>query len=263
MRSFSLTSFPFGREYNFRLVATAKMRETLRAILKMRRKTFKILTLVFFCLTVIVYGYLKLTHFFEIDSCLDRGGGWDFEKKECDFINGRAQFDTTVVNGKRFAGGYEYETRKPIKPRTFPFDNYTFVTGFPNDSGITSLGLYYGSKEILYETAPDGFYDTVMIANLNNDGIPDFLASYAYEDGASLSGLISNSKINYTKKGLFDEWSGTYCGVGGDTLRYTLPLQIRDINHDGKDDIIANLIRINNEILSISCTDTVFADKIK
>ncbi len=133
------------------------------------------------------------------------------------------------------------------------------MTGFPNDSGIASLGLYYENKEILYETAPDGLYDTVMIANLNNDGIPDFLIEYAFEDGATLLGLLSKTKTLFIERQLRDEISDYYCGDIGDTSNYIIPLIISDVNHDGKDEVIINSVKMNGKSFGISCTDTIYA----
>ncbi len=228
----------------------------------MTRKTFKILAIVLLCIVLIFFGYIKVTHFFEVDACLDSGGRWNYEKNECEFSDAELGFDTKVLKDLRFAGGHEYATHKQIKPKTFHFDNYTFVLGY-DSTQTSSLGLYYESKEILSPKHSDGEYDTVMVANLNSDGIPDFLVSYQFEDGATLLGFLSQSTTIFKEVKLLDEWHETYCGVGGDTLQYILPLQIRDINHDGKDDIIANLVRIDNKNFAIPCTDTVFADRIK
>jgi hypothetical protein len=168
-----------------------------------------------------------------------------------------------MLNDPRFASGHEYETRKTIIPKTYHFGDYLFVTGFPNDSGISSLGLLYKGTEICYETTRDGFYDTIILANLNNDRIPDFLISVGYEDGATLNGLISHSTIKFSYIKLLDEWQERYCPESGDTLQHILPLQIKDIDGDGSDDIIVNLVQILERRFAISCTDTVFASTLK
>jgi hypothetical protein len=35
-------------------------------------------------LSVMFFAYLKLSNFFEIDSCLDKGGRWSYERNECE-----------------------------------------------------------------------------------------------------------------------------------------------------------------------------------
>ncbi len=194
----------------------------------MTQKKFKILVIVLLCIVLTFYGYFKAKYFFEIDACLDKGGSWNHEKKECVLDNNQTQFDFTVLNDNRFAGGFEYETLKKIKPKTLHFENYTFVIGF-DSSQNSSLVLYYGNKEIYSPKHYDGVYDTVMLANLNNDGIPDFLVSYQFEDGATLYGYISRSTAIFKEIIVFDEWQETYCFVGGDTLKYILPYKSRTL----------------------------------
>ena len=171
----------------------------------MTRKKFKILVIVLLCIMLTVYGYIKAKYFFEIDSCLDKGGSWNYQKKECELDNNHTQFDYTVLNDNRFVGGFEYETQKKIKPKILHFENYTFVIGV-DSSQNSSLVFYYGNKEIFSPSHSDGAYDTVMFANLNNDGIPDFLVSYQFEDGATLYGYISSSTTTFKEVTLFDEW---------------------------------------------------------
>jgi hypothetical protein len=226
----------------------------------MTSKRFKILALILLFIALTGYAYIKMTRFFDIDACLDSGNCWDYEKEKCGCIYNNYGLDLKVLEDPRFASGHDFVTHKPIRPKLFQFDSYTFISGFSNDSGNASLGLFYEGTEIFYETSSDGFYDTVIVANLNSDGIPDFLVSFAYEDGASLTGLLSSSKTTFSSKKLFDEWSEIYCIESSDTLMNILPLQIADINMDGKDDLIVNLVKINETVLSISCTDTVIAD---
>lgn len=51
--------------------------------------TFKTLKILFITLAIIgltAFGYLKVTHFFEIDACLDKGGRWNYELEKCELI---------------------------------------------------------------------------------------------------------------------------------------------------------------------------------
>lgn len=228
----------------------------------MTRKTIKILGITILLLTLTSFGYFELRRFFDIDSCLDRGGRWNYEEKKCEFDDIQIVFDSSILVLPEYASGREYESKKPITPKVFHFDQYTFVMGFDSLQN-SSLGLYSGNQKILSLKHSDGEYDTVMVANLNNDDIPDFLISYQFEDGATLFGLLSKSKTKFKEIKLLDEWQETYCIESGDTLQYIQPLQIRDVNNDGKDDIISNLVKINNRVFAIRCTDTIFADRIK
>lgn len=170
-------------------------------------------------------------------------------------------FDSKVLEDSKYSSGREYETCKKVSPKLFRFDNYTFVAGYSNDSGNSTLGLYFKDKEILFQKSSDGFYDTVITANLNNDGVPDFLVIYCYEDGCELSALISKSKTAFANKRLRDDISEIYCSATRDTMQHLQPLLIKDINNDGKDEIIVNLAKFNNQLIANSCTDTVYADK--
>jgi hypothetical protein len=51
---------------------------------KMRRKTIKILIITFAIIALTAFGYFKVTHFFEIDACLDKGGRWNYELEKCE-----------------------------------------------------------------------------------------------------------------------------------------------------------------------------------
>lgn len=221
-----------------------------------------------FALSVLILGYfgfIKAKRFIEIDSCLDKGGSWNDQKQKCEFFaNPKDEiygyFDQNKLNNSRFASGINQETKKKIRAKIFQYSNYTIVTGFPNDSGSSSLGLYYGNKEIFYEISNDSYYDTVFNANLNNDLIPDFIISYAYEDGHTLRSLVSSSNLSFKKNILFGNLNDAYCINGIDTLKNILPPQIRDINKDNKDDIIVNLVEIDNKTFAISCTDTLLSE---
>jgi hypothetical protein len=181
----------------------------------------------------------------------------------CEVSDNNRNFETNLLKDPRFIGGQEFETRKLIPPKIFHFNNYLFVTGNTNNGGNSSLGLFFNNTEIHYETSQDGFYDTIFTANINNDGIPDFLVSYAYEDGATLHGLLSHSATDFSSVKLFDEWYETNCIESGDTIQNLLPLQIRDIDGDIRDDIIVNLVQIGGRRFAISCTDTVFGSTVK
>jgi len=51
----------------------------------MKGKKYLIISLV--ALTILLgYVYLRITNFFEIDACLDCGGQWNYETKECDSV---------------------------------------------------------------------------------------------------------------------------------------------------------------------------------
>jgi hypothetical protein len=169
-------------------------------------------------------------------------------------------FNPKVLDDPKFASGREFETGKKIIPEVFHFNNYTFVTGYSNDSGNSSLALYFRDKEIYYEKTTDGSYGSVMAANLNNDYVQDFLIEYCYEDGCDLFALISKSRNTFFKKELNVETTGMNCDLGGDSLQYLQDLIIKDVNNDGKDEIIVNLLKINNKVVATPCTDTVFVD---
>ncbi len=57
-------------------------------------KYVKIILITFALLALTGFIYLKITHFFEIDSCLDKGGSWNYEKKLCEIDSN----NSTIVN---------------------------------------------------------------------------------------------------------------------------------------------------------------------
>jgi len=143
----------------------------------------------------------------------------------------------------------------------FHFDNYTCISG-ATDSCCAYLALFLDRKEVFYKKldSSEGLFDTVMTANLNNDGVPDFIIICNWEDGSDLSALISKSKTSFTEK-QFGDISEIYCTATGDTIQHLQPLLIKDINNDGKDEIIVNLAKYNDLLIANSCTDTIYADR--
>lgn len=73
----------------------------------------------FVLIALTVLGYLKLTRFFEIDSCLDKGGRWNYEKQVCELDSNKTFenfteadwiFDKTQDSKLIFKGGQTFET---------------------------------------------------------------------------------------------------------------------------------------------------------
>lgn len=168
-------------------------------------------------------------------------------------------FDTAVINDPKYSGGVEYGTGKPISPNVFKFDEYTFVSGFSDKGG--TVGAYYGDKEIFFRQSQDGFYDTVMLVNLNNDNIPDFLIENMYEDGSVIYALISQSRKHFIEELVTDNYGEVYCLEGGDTLQYLQPLLIQDINEDNQPEILINHAKMKDKLFSISCSDTFWVNR--
>ena len=178
-------------------------------------------------------------------------------------LTGCNSFDRKVLDDPKYASGHIFGTNTKICPRSFQFDNYIFVTGFPNDSGSASFGLYKGRREIYFETSSDGVYDTVLQANLNKDGVRDFIVVYEFEDGASVFGLLSKSNATFSRKEIVDHLNDSRCDVYSDTSGKTHPLIVKDVDNDGIDEIITNSLHGQNGMVAISCTDTVFINNIK
>lgn len=205
---------------------------------------------------IIFWAYVKVTDFFVVDACLDKGGVFNVEENRCE-----CEFNAEVLETSKYSGGIKLDSNEILKPRIFKNGKYTIVTGFDSTQNST-LGLYFEDIEILSPQNSDGIFDTIINININNDDIPDFLVSYEYEDGASLLGLISTSRISFKEIVLFNEWTGNYCLEDADRLINIIPLTIKDIDNDGKVDIIVNLAKKNGELISISCTDTILGSDI-
>lgn len=70
----------------------------------MTRKTSKILLITVTCITLIVFGYLKVIHFFEIDACLDKGERWNSELEKCEsneVLNTQSEWLFDKVDGSK------------------------------------------------------------------------------------------------------------------------------------------------------------------
>jgi hypothetical protein len=168
----------------------------------------------------------------------------------------RPAFDPAVLDDPRYSRGRDYETGREIIPRVFSFGEYTFIAGY-SDTGAT-LGCYHLDKEMLFWEREDGFFDTIYKANFNNDGIPDFLIRYAFEDHSELSALVSRTRLSFVEK---DLGGGPFnCFAGPDTIEKMEAAVILDVNQDGKDEVLINTVRINGRRLPLNCSDTVFVD---
>lgn len=177
------------------------------------------------------------------------------------FLSSCNSFDKNIIDNPKYSSGKEYGTNKKISPKVLSYDDYTFVLGY-SDKG-SSMGCYYKNKELLYHTGGDGFYDTIYKANFNNDDITDFLVVYSMEDYSVLSALISISKDSYIEKEIGDPFGNTYCLVGEDTLKTIQYITIKDINNDKKDEVLINMATINNKLIGIYCSDTIYVDNKK
>ncbi len=143
-------------------------------------------------------------------------------------------------------------------PKEKVFGNYRFVST-DSDSGAT-LSMYYNKRQLLYWTTPDGLFDTIVQTELNNDNIPDFLFENAVEDGSTLYALISVSKRKFEEKKVSDNFRGIRCSENNEVLTHLQPLTIKDVNNNGNNEIIVNLIKSGENLSSISCTDTFYID---
>ena len=52
---------------------------------QMSKRTIKILIIGLLTITGLTFGYFKVDTFFKVDSCLDRGGRWNYQTDECEF----------------------------------------------------------------------------------------------------------------------------------------------------------------------------------
>lgn len=171
------SKFSAGRQFSTTKSASSPSANTLYAILEMTRKTIKILVITFLLIASTGFGYLKMTYFFEIDSCLDKGGRWNYEKQICEldnnmhvdtlptvstdkqqldiYIKDKSQFDQTFINGLA-------DYNEPVKL----IDNYIIAgkdtTYFPNDLSLNKATTFKATKN------NNKFVLTVTRTNLTN-----------------------------------------------------------------------------------------------
>lgn len=165
------------------------------------------------------------------------------------------QIKQDKANDTHFAGGKEYGTGKLIKPKVFEFGEYSFICGYSDTAA--SLAGYYKDKEFIFKTNVDGYFDSVAKVDIGNDTFPDFLVFINYEDGTDLVALTSmtNGQFGEVQVG---ECSDTYCILNGDTMKSLQPPILLDIDGDGKKEIILRTAKINNRLISTSCSDTFY-----
>lgn len=167
--------------------------------------------------------------------------------------------DRPVTDDPKYASGIDSVTKELIEPKVTVFEDYQFISGY-SDTAAT-LGMYFKNRQINSWTSVDGFFDTIMKVNLNNDNLPDFIFENAFEDGSTLYALISGTNTAFEEKKVSDNYHGVYCIESWDTLKHLQPLIIKDINNNGKNEILVNLVKLNNKFFAISCTDTFYIDK--
>lgn len=52
----------------------------------MKGKAIKRIGLISAIIFVLIFGWLKISYFFKVDECLDRGGKWNYETNQCEGI---------------------------------------------------------------------------------------------------------------------------------------------------------------------------------
>jgi hypothetical protein len=144
------------------------------------------------------------------------------------------------------------------RSKVFTFSNYKFQVAKASAEKNASLGLFFNGEEVYYEESADGYYDTIMPATFNNDSVPDFIVSFTFDSGATLYAMVSQSLTKFKMHNLVGHWNDLYCDNEEDTLVHLVPIKIIDLNKDGTDEVILNSIKMNGEIFSIECTDTVY-----
>jgi len=135
------------------------------------------------------------------------------------------------------------------------FDNYSFHL-YTTDSA-NFLTLFLKDKKLLKVNSGDGYFDTVYLSKFNNDSIPDFLLVENYEDGISLTALISQINEGFLKQDMGNFYGDSYCKESWDTLKNIRTVTLQDINKDGIDEVLYNYAYIKNKLVPISCSGII------
>lgn len=78
---------------------------------QMSKRTTKILIIGLLTTTGLTFGYFKVDKFLEVDSCLDRGGRWNYETNRCEYETAVVSLDTLEkLNGYNELAGSDGRT---------------------------------------------------------------------------------------------------------------------------------------------------------
>jgi hypothetical protein len=164
-----------------------------------------------------------------------------------------------------FIAGIKCKSQDFIK--VYNFGDYRVETGFCKSN--TSLKIYKQNKIVYSDCSGDGVgYFLVNTMYLNNDNVPDFIFGYKMEDYSLVGLLLSkNTSPFYGSidiKEIFDPL--TYGNIKISKNETIKPLILRDIDNDGRKDILINIIENNNN-KSVKVikgfTDTISYIKLK
>tara|TARA_B100000809_G_scaffold97161_1_gene95682 strand:+ start:4749 stop:5006 length:258 start_codon:yes stop_codon:yes gene_type:complete len=64
----------------------------------MNRKRLIIIIIGILLILTGIWGYPKIHQFFKIDSCLDKGGRWNYKTKECEFESNTKNTEDSEVD---------------------------------------------------------------------------------------------------------------------------------------------------------------------
>lgn len=123
-------------------------------------------------------GYPRVTQFFKIDSCLDKGGRWNYETDSCEFA-------------------VETSDEQKLKLQ------YESLNNIPTDSFPTELEIQETFPEYVKQTIkslPDSIFidvDNVIYGDFNGDGQQDFSSIVTnLQDGQTGIVIIEQNNAN-------------------------------------------------------------------
>lgn len=171
-------------------------------------------------------------------------------------------FTFSKSDSMKFFACQDYATQKLIPPRIFSFNFYIVLTGCSTQGH--SVGVYKKLKgkieEVYFDggTWGDGFYSRVEVSKINNDSIPDFVFEYSFEDGLKdITALISDEQGYGKMKELLTFLPQIDYRHQPWPLKFYSTFEIYDIDHDGKDELVTEVFRIENKFVVWDSVSTI------
>jgi hypothetical protein len=138
------------------------------------------------------------------------------------------------------------------------FDNQNYTTRITSVDTALVICTYYDSKKVFEFITYDGSVDTVLTAEFNGDGIPDFVIEDRYCDGSEIIGYISEHNQVFKKVLIYTSAAGEECddlsSIDQENFVY---MKFEDVNSDGNQEVLMNHMQIDGELKAFSCSDTI------
>ena len=162
-------------------------------------------------LLLLIITFPKINRFIEIDSCLDKGGSWNYEKEQCDTINSKEKKKHFVINKllkdniiyKHSIGNIKVGLSISDFQKEIEKSNRIIKREFINLEGDDyEVYSVYDNSEVLYKVEPDCDSECYVWRIWIYD--ESLKTEKGVGVGSSLGDILDNYKIDYlsTEEGI-------------------------------------------------------------